>query len=619
MQTLGSRPNLTAMQRLGSLASSLSIVFASAAITTAQDPPEARPQLSAPTIACPVSPVLARVEAPGPVTHKLPLPKGEWLVRVSSDGGERMPFTFVVDGEEATDEAKLLRGMPGVHWLSLAQPAVVEARLDAKPEHVDSLYSLSVHPIRPRPSWTTVLQQELELDPQFVIPTLQGPRCAAPVIAMLEAGMRYRIDVDSDDVGVSLLAPAQNGLGQLDAVDSVERFLDKQFGKPRSAGRSPLQFVAPRSGVYLFWCFAERANYRTRPRVVVQQSDPLAEGIFPADLGARLELVESRAGTVVAWRRPDLWLNANDPPLFVPFPSRQLAAFTLRSNGSAASMRLRAGEGMTHPFSIEPGATHQFTVTMLEGEPGVWLEAEKCDGPIDLEVRLQQPLSKGTVGQLRGGAVQLPIVLRGEARAGSLVSVRACGAGCAPQITMRGAGIEGQCLDPTGFSLTAALEGLATRDGEVEVVIAAAAAEPHAVAYVATGGFGATPAGDSLRLDLGTLQWLSTPGRDVLHENGEWADDDDRLPGGAKVDWRGVTMRAGNVYRILATASQTPDLVLDVPGVGRSTSSGGIAMVVARADGDATIGVAAAGADVRGAYALQVRDLGPAAEQEATR
>lgn len=604
------------MQRLGPTASLISIAFAASA--PSQDP-VARPPLDAPTIACPVAPLLARIASPGPVSHKMPLPKGEWLVRVSNDGGERIPFAFVVEGQQEPDEAKLMRGMPGVHWLSLTRPGVVEARFDAQAEHVGSLYSLSVHPIRPRPKWTTVLQQELELDPQFVIPTLEGPRCAAPVIVMLDASMRYRIDVDSDDIGVSLLAPAQNGLGQLDSVDSVERFLDKEFGQPRSAGRSPLQFVAPRSGVYLFWCFADRANYRTRPRLVVQQSDPLDEGIFPADLGARLDLVESIAGTVVAWRRPDLWLTANDPPLFVPFPSRQLATFTLRSNRSAASLRLRAGEGMTHPFSIDPGATHQFTVTMLEGEPGVWLESEKCDGPIDLEVRLQQPLSKGTVGHLRGGAVQLPIVLRGEARAGSLVSVRACGAGCAPQITMRGAGIEGQCLDPTGFSLTAALEGLATRDGEVEVVIAAAAAEPHAVAYVATGGFGATPVGASLRLDLGTLQWLSTPGNDILYENGDWADEDDRLPGGAKVDWRGVTMRAGNVYRILATASQTPDLVLDVPGVGRSTSSGGIAMVVARADGDATIGVAAAGADVRGAYALQVRDLGPAAEQEATR
>jgi hypothetical protein len=176
---------------------------------------------------------------------------------------------------------------------------------------------------------------------------------------------------------------------------------------------------------------------------------------------------------------------------------------------------------------------------------------------------------------------------------------------------MRGAGITAQCMDPTGFSQGAMLEGMATRDGEVEVLVTATAAEPGAVALVCTDGFVAMPVGSALLLDLPSLQWLSTPGADVLATAGEWTETDEKLPAGTKVDWYRVPMKAGRVYRILATARQTPDLVLDVPGIDRSSAGGGIAILVPRADGDATLGIAAAGADELGAYALQVCDLGP--------
>lgn len=71
-------------------------------LAPAQDPPEgARPAPAMPAMGCPVAPILARVEQPGTITHKVALPGGEWLVRFASYGCRPVslasgPFTLVV-------------------------------------------------------------------------------------------------------------------------------------------------------------------------------------------------------------------------------------------------------------------------------------------------------------------------------------------------------------------------------------------------------------------------------------------------------------------------------------------------------------------------------------------
>ena len=135
-------------------------------------------------------------------------------------------------------------------------------------------------------------------------------------------------------------------------------------------------------------------------------------------------------------------------------------------------------------------------------------------------------------------------------------------------------------------------------------------AEPGATALVRTQGFSARIVGATLGLDPAALQWLSTPGDEVLTRVGAWSHEDELLPSGASVDWLRVPMKAGHVYRILAAGAQTPELVLDVPGSGRSSAVGGVAILLPAADGEATLGVAAPGSESYGDYAVSVCDLG---------
>lgn len=590
----------------------LSCTVLLASLLPAQDPAAGEPTLPAtPAMGCPVAPILARVQQPGPIAHQLALPKGEWLVRLASEDCTTDSLSLRI-GDQPVPAGRLgdQYQRAGAARISLVAAAVVEASFEADQEEVGALYCLSVHPMRPRPKWEPVLEQVVELDPRFEFPTLVGPRCAVPVTAMLEAGMRYRLRVQSNDVDVRLLVPAQNGLRQLDGEELLDLLQEREFGAFDPHDDSVCQFVAPRDGIYLFWCIAGRAHFRSRPRVILERSYTLREGIFPDNLLDLLPDTGSIPGTVVAWHRPDLWLTPADPALFVPFPARQVAAFTFQSARTTGEFLLRGGDGVTHPIPLAPDGRQEFTVTLLEGDTGIWLESKGADGPVDVTVRLAAPGATRARQGERFQVLQLPVVLRGTARSGELLSVRVRGAGCAPQVTMRGAGISAQCMDPTGFSQGATLEGMAVRDGEVEVVVAATAAEPGAVALVATAGFTARPVGAALLLDLPSMQWLSTPGTGILTADGEWTAADDKLPAGTKVDWYRVPMQAGRVYRILASAEATPDLVLDVPGLGRSSAAGGIAILVPRSDGDATLGIAAAGADELGAYALQVCDLG---------
>lgn len=607
------------MVRPSAIALLLSRALFATSLAFAQGSPTA-PVPSTPAMGCPVTPILGRVGGDNAkkvgkgfdirIDPSLVLPAGEWLFRFASMGCSPQSLAIHLNGNP--DPEKLLTwGNKSLNAarVSMTQPGSAFVSFKASQAEEGALYCISVHPVRPRPKWEPLLEQVVELDPRFQFPTLDGSRCAAPITAMLQAGTRYRLRVQSDDGAVRLLVPAQNGLRQMDEEQPLERALDREFKLDRGDD-SVRQFVAPRDGIYLFWCIAERANHLTHPRVILEHSEPRGEGIFPEDLLSNPDDT-SEPGRVVAWRRPDLGLSESDPPLFLPLPSRQVATFIFSSPKKKLGYVVSRGNGIKHDVVVAAGSEQTHQVTLPDGEPGVWLECKGKQGRVDLRVELKQAGAYRAGEQQFCQVLQLPVVLRGSARAGTLLSVRVVGAGCAPQVTMRGAGITAQCMDPTGYSQAAMFQGIATRDGEVEVFVTATAAEPGAVALVSTAGFKATPVGSSLPLDLPSFQWISTPGANLLMESGEWTEADDKLPAGTKVDWYRVPMKAGRVYRILATARQTPDLVLDVPGINRSSVGGGIAILVPRTDGDATLGIAAAGADELGAYALNVCDLGP--------
>ena len=325
----------------------------------------------------------------------------------------------------------------------------------------------------------------------------------------------------------------------------------------------------------------------------------------------------ARAGddrSVVLWHRPDLWLVPKDPAVFVPIPAQKPAQLIFASAETEAEYVIRSVAGVEFPVKVMPQGRGSYTLTLLEGEPGVWLASRGANGPIAFHVSnpiAQRAPETGPSGVL---LLPLPATLRGSVKAGARASIVVHGGGSSPQVAMRGAGILAQCTDPTGFSMLATTEGLATRDGEVEVLITAAGAEPGAIACVKIAGFEAQPVGEGVSLDLAELQWLSTPGRTALETQGEWSDEDERLPSGTRVDWLRVPMEAGHVYRILAGADSTPDLILDVPGGSRRSATGGVAILRPAKSGDATVGLAAPGVDARGMYAVQVVDLGPEVE-----
>jgi hypothetical protein len=570
-------------------------------------------RLQAPQSACPSAPILERITHPETKTHRLPLLRGEWLVLSRNNGPSPFELHVTFPGQTVgANPAHAQYLALGAARVSLKDNCTVEVSYEATASDVGVLHCLSVHPVRPRPMWSLAVEQTVELDARLQFPTAEGPRFAAPVTAILRAGTRYRLRLQSDDEDVRLLVPAQNGLRQIDRQDMVENCLEREFGQCDAEDDFSVQFVAPRSGMYLFWCLAERLNLQTRPTVFLDRSDIQSEGILPDVAAKPLPETDDDAQSLVIWHRPDLWIHKQDPKLFVPLPPRTTARFRFQSEGTTGSYSLRLTEGSEHRIEVSPAKTSEHSVTTLEGQSGAWIVAGDTDGPIDLQVRLPRPPGAKEPTEPHAKTLQLPVVLRGRTRAGDILTVRVRGAGCAPQATLRGAGISSQCMDPSGFSQTATLGGVANRDGEVELVITATAAEPNAIAHVVTEGFEASPVGSPLMLDGDMVKWISTPGPSLLDlPKGQWTESDQKLPSGARVDWHALEMKAGHVYRVLASAERTPDLILDVPGVDRTTAGGGIAIVMPTSAGQATIGVAAAGADELGSYALQVCDLGP--------
>jgi hypothetical protein len=371
-------------------------------------------------------------------------------------------------------------------------------------------------------------------------------------------------------------------------------------------------FLAPKDALYVFWCLSEDSEESLRATCTIETSDPADEGLFPEGLLPDRFEPALADDAVVLWRRPDLWLAEGDPEVFVPLPARKKVnlAFTTTRSDSTATFLPRTVEGVEFSIPVAPRTRELLEVTMVDGEPGLWLKAKGATGPIDVELSTSAAGATRDPDSVRHLLLELPAILRGRAEPGSVVSVAALGAGCSPQVVVHGAGVRGQCNDATGYSTFAITEGLATHAGEVEVLLAAAVAEPGATALVRTQGFSARIVGATLGLDPAALQWLSTPGDEVLTRVGAWSHEDELLPSGASVDWLRVPMKAGHVYRILAAGAQTPELVLDVPGSGRSSAVGGVAILLPAADGEATLGVAAPGSESYGDYAVSVCDLG---------
>lgn len=581
----------------------------------AQDPAAldsaVRPRIPTPSVAQPVAPIFAQLGEGGATLHRLPLPPGEWLVRAWSADFEPRPYVdFVGDAAPASGG---LYTWCGAARLSLAKAQTVQVRVTGRASDAGATYSLSVHPLRPRPVWRPLVRQVLELGPQYTFPLPSGPRCAAPVTAMLRAGQRYRVSVRSEGMSLRVLVPAQNGLVQRYGSDLVESLLASEFEDACAPSESEHVFLAPKDGVYVFWCLSEDAEQSLRASCTIETSNPAQEGLFPEGLlpdGFEPPLED---GEVVLWQRPDLWLAEGDPEVFVPLPVRQKVnlVFTTTRSDSAATFLPRTEEGVEFEIPVLPRTREVHEVTLVDGEPGLWLRAKDGNGPIDVRLSTSARGAERDPDSERHMLLELPAILRGPAEAGSLVSVAALGAGCSPQVVVHGAGVRAQCNDATGFSTIAITEGVTTHAGEVEVLLAAAVAEPGAIALVRTQGFAARAVGATLGLGPAELQWLSTPGGEVLARIGEWSHEDQLLPSGASVDWLRVPMQAGHVYRVLASGFQTPELVFDVPGGARSSAIGGVAILRPGADGEATLGIAAPGAELFGDYAVSVCDLGP--------
>lgn len=567
-------------------------------------------QLTTPTCGCPASPIVGRVEESGEIVHRLSVPPGEWLVRFQAENV--IPRGLAAERGEAEVPTGHLRYQAArAVRLSLKEGASIPISFEAIPRELGEMYSLSVHPVRPRPKWRPVSAQTIELHPRFRFPTVDGPRCAAPIPMVLKAGQRYRLRAQSDDDAVRIFVPAQNGLQQQDRLEWVGRVQAMEFGEADPEDAFVLEFVAARDGLHVFWCFADTADFRTRPQFFVETSDPLQEGVFPEHAVFLRPNPPDRADSIVVWHRPDLWIVPRDPAVLVPIPTRQSATLRFTAQQQDAQFTIRGGDGVEYPVDLKKDEPQDFTVAVMDGEPGVWVEARGQTGVTTLEVRAPRPARAIRSEQEDFRVVQLPIVLRGSVTTGTVVSVTARGGGCAPQIAIRGAGIAAQCMDPTAFSQIATTEGVATRDGEVEILLTPGAADPEAIAAVHIGGIKAEPVGAALSIDVAELQWLSAEGAQLVAAQGRWTDEDERLSSGARVDWYRAPMKAGHVYRILASGDVTPDLVLDAPGIGRSSAAGGIAILRPTADGDATIGLAAVGAEVLGRYAVLIDDLGP--------
>jgi hypothetical protein len=467
-------------------------------------------------------------------------------------------------------------------------------------------YHFAVVPSRPAPVTRPLGQWRIETGPGSGFPTSDGRRAAVPVLIALEAGQRYHLLLTGQGGDPALIMPAQHGLAANTADDVGLAAAD---ARGLHGDDAELVLVAPRTGTYLVWALERRGGGRLDGRLDLAVSDPIADdpNLSPEDILRQ----EPETQALSLWSRHRMWMNPVDPELLVPLPTGTPLSVQVISRGSTCAYRIGVGERELM-LTATDGESVERTITLPDGAPGLRLHAAATQaGTAWVRVRKRLPAAAPMNTTIHARTVALPAVLQGRVTAGTRISVAVSGYGVSPQATLRGAGLGLVCADPTGYSPTATIEGIATRDGGVELVITEPLAGNGAVAAVAWSGIAFEPPGGGPDLDIEDIPWLAAPGTPVLDLRGDLAPGDAVLPDGTRVDWLRLPVRQGRAYRVVVDGPGTPDLVVDVPGQGKRTVAAGTAILRPGADGEATLGVVAPVADGRMAYALLVDDLGP--------
>ncbi|MFM2091292.1 MAG: hypothetical protein RLZZ127_1781 [Planctomycetota bacterium] len=538
---------------------------------------------------------------------RLHMPPGRWdlvarsrtfdpLVMVEGAGGRLLSNDD--DPAGGTTDSRLS--------LVLAESAVLTITVAAAAVNASGTYQFAVVPTRPAPEPAAVGTWRIATGAGAGLPTAAGRRAAVPLLLALDAGRRYHLRLAGQGGDPALVLPAQHGLPAL-AVDDIGLAAAVARGLP--AETAELVLIAPRTGRYLLWCVDARAAGRFDGTLEVARSEPMAGD--PNQEAEALVRGEPDAGFVTLWSRHRMWMNPSDPELMIPLPTGTPLTVEVVSRGATCAYRIGAGERET-VLAASDGGSAEAVVTLPDGSPGLRLAAADAQAGTAW-IRVRKPLATA-VATARGVTVRtvaLPAVLQGRVGAGTRISVAVRGHGVSPQATLRGAGLGVVCADPTGYSPTATIEGIATRDGGVELVVTEPLASDGAVAEIAWSGLVLEPPGAGGDLDIDDIPWLAAPGAPVLAVQGDLGPGDAPLPDGTRVDWLRLPVRGDHAYRVVVHGDATPDLVLDVPGQGRRTVAAGTAVLRPGADGEATIGVAGPVAGTRIAYALLADDLGP--------
>ena len=535
------------------------------------------------------------------------LPPGRWEVIARSRDFDPLVMVEGLPGGLLSNDDDPAGGTTDSR-LSLVMTVPEQVTVTVAATHVagSGTYQFAVVPSRPAPVLRPLGTWRVETGPGTGFPTAAGRRAAVPMLLALDAGQRYHLLLTGQGGDPALVMPAQHGLAARAAEDVG---LAVANARGLRSDDAELVLVAPRTGSYLVWALERRGGGHLDGRLELSVSDPIADdpNLGPVDI----LLQEPETQALSLWSRHRMWMNPVDPELLVPLPTGTPLAVQVTSRGATCAYRIGVGEREL-VLEATDGGSEERTITLPDGAPGLRLHAAATQaGTAWVRIRKRLPVATPMSGAIRSRTVALPAVLQGRVTAGTRISVAVTGYGVSPQATLRGAGLGLVCADPTGYSPTATIEGIATRDGGVELVITEPLAGEGAVAAVAWSGLDLEPPGGGADLDIEDIPWLAAPGTAVMDLRGDLAPGDAVLPDGTRVDWLRVPVRQGRVYRVVVDGPGTPDLVVDVPGQGKRTVAAGTAILRPGTDGEATLGVVAPVADGRMAYALLVDDLGP--------
>lgn len=549
-----------------------------------------------------IPPLRATLDASRPPEEQtIRLPAGRWEIRLRSNDFHPLLEITTSQGRELAERLEPRRGDGVMIPLELDAPGDIRVRVRGVRADDTGDYLLTVNPAPGAAPAEPVASQELDIRPSLTYPLADGDHAAAPVCLMLDAGKRYRIASRCDNGRTWLLAPAQHGLPR--------RLGSLALGDTRDDAE--ITFVAPRTGLYVFWCLAGERDFRMRATVRAE-ARPLAATLPRPSAAAFLSRVSSRELTV--WKRRDFNLRPGDPEVFVPCPARAKMRLELIAGDDVGACTVVCADREL-PLVAPRGGMATENVTLPEGADGVRLRAHPDSrAPALLSISTDLPRAAETPVRTAGTlACALPAVLRAKVKAGDRVGVAVRGAGVSPQLVLRGAGILAACTDPNGRSPLAAADGIATRDGIVETLVAAGGAEREAFAECAFLGFDPQPDGRGPAADLPDLTALAMPGKRVFGATGTLDETSPVLADGSRVAWFRIPVKGGRLYRVLADAEFPPDLALDVPGEGKRLDPCGLAILRPKSDGEVTLGLATPGANLAGDFAMSVADLGPEA------